>query len=669
MSKSKQVKVKYIENFPRIPNPYHTVDWKSLAQDFTAVIFNEKLEGEYLPLLKLSETETFGYCGEMFALPSYIGQEQEFGEALTCIGSVFGASLSGTDMSNYNNRNFVAMCEAYYASINGHGLVLNNVNVKNSCGSFWYDIFPSCLFYHLGALYPENELILKKMKEIAESWLDALPALYGNWDHTGFSFKDMDIVDSGKWIEPDAAIGIAYIEYMAYLKWGEVKFLEAAKKCMQEMEKYAENPYYEILGSYGPYLAARMNSEENMKLSVGKFLQYIFDSTSSARPGWGVINERWGNDDAYGLSGSTTDTSGYAFSMNTYTTAGLIAPMVRYSPEYSRAIGRYLLHVSSNSRLYFPDKISPEMQSDYDWYKVTKVNCISYEGVRNKGLTTPYSTGDTRKPFLNFNPYGAWGVGIMAAMYDNTQVDGILKVDVLKTDFEHGPAYPTYLYYNPFDEAKKVDILLDEQESDLYDCVSKGFIARSVKHKTFVTINPDEALLIVIVPSAGKITWDHEKMLIDDVVVDFKGKYQYYDNADIEIPSYNLALKKTVKASSEKNSEYGAGNVVEADWRTRWKSAEVQTQWIYVDLQDVYRINKINLRWYDLAHAVSYKIQVSQNGDDWKDVYTTNSGDGYLDSIKLDVPAKGRFVRLYCMDKEDRNTYSLIEFEVYGSLV
>lgn len=671
MNKYHQTKVKFIENFPKVPTPYVDMNWKKRAKDFAAVTFNEKLKGRYLPLVKMKSLEkstTGGYKGEVFTLPSYVGaQDQDFGEALSCIGSVLGASLSGEDMSRLYGRNWIELCEAYYCSINGHGLVLNDIDVDNTCGSFWYDIFPSCLFYHVGSLHPENESVAGKMKDIAEGWLAALPGLYGNWDHTGFSFKDMGVVDSGKWIEPDAAIGIAYIEYMAYLKWGDKKYLEAAKRCMLEIEKYTENPYYEMLGSYGPYLAARMNAEEDAGISVGRFLQYVFDSTSSARPGWGVISERWGEYDAYGLSGSTTDTGGYAFSMNTYMTAGLLAPMVRYAPEYSRAVGRYMLHASSNSRLYFPDMVHPDMQSDFDWVEDTKVSSLSYEGVRNKGVTTPYSTGDANKPRLNFNPYGAWGAGIMAAMIDSTNVDGILKIDVLQTDFEQGPAYPTYLYYNPFEEPKTIELSVGGQESDLYDCVSKTFLARNVRGHATVSIEADEAVLVVIVPAGGKISWDHEKMRIDDVIVDYKGNVECYDKTDVELPPPYPALGKSVKASSAKSNEFDCGNVVDADWRTRWVSDEKdEVQWICVDLEHMYGIHKMNIRWHDHAHAKSYKIQVSENEKDWRDVYFTADGDGGLDAIKLDAPAEARYVRLCCTEHGAGKAYSIIEFEIYG---
>jgi hypothetical protein len=671
VKKHNQVNVKYIEQFPALPKPYAEMDWNRIAKEFTAVTFDELLKGPYLPLVnirKIDEPTTGGYVGDAFTISSYIGPHREgFGEALTCIGAVLGASLSGEKMDSYRSRNWVAMCEAYYASVNGYGLVLNNVNVSNTCGSFWYDLFPSCLYFHVGALYPEDESVSKNMRDIAEAWLAALPALSDNWDHTGFSFKDMAVADTGKWVEPDAAIGIAYIEYMAYLKWGEAKFLEAAKLCMKQIEAYTENPYYEILGSYGPYLAARMNAEEGTSLSVGKFLQFVFDSTSGSRPGWGVISDRWGDADAHGLSGSTTDTAGYAFSMNTYVNAALIAPMVRYTPEYSRAVGKYLLHASSNSRLYFPDHAEPHMQSDYDWYKETKVNCISYEGVRNEGTTTPYSTGDASKPRLNMNPYGAWGVGMMAAIYDSTNVEGILRIDVLKTDFEHAPAYPTYLYYNPFEQAKAIEMDLGERKSDLYDCVSKEFLVRGVAYKVSVTLEADEAMLIVVVPADGAVIWEHEKMLINGIVVDYKGKFASYDTTDVEIPQPHLSLNKPVKASSTSSPEYAAENVVTADWRTRWISGEDPLQWIYVDLQGRHLVNKVKLRWIEGAHAVNYRIQVSADAQEWTDVYATDRGDGDLDTIKLDTPAEAGFVRVYCTDKGDRKAYELIELEVYGS--
>lgn len=95
----------------------------------------------------------------------------------------------------------------------------------------------------------------------------------------------------------------------------------------------------------------------------------------------------------------------------------------------------------------------------------------------------------------------------MGALFENTNVNGILKIDVLKTDFEHAPAYPTYLYYNPFDESKTVDIYAGQDELDIYDCVSKTFAARNAKGTASIPIEDDGALLLVMVPAGGNITW------------------------------------------------------------------------------------------------------------------------------------------------------------------
>jgi hypothetical protein len=231
------------------------------------------------------------------------------------------------------------------------------------------------------------------MRAIADSWLSALPVLSNNWEHTDFNFQTMTTV-TGSWIEPDMAIGIAWLEYMAYTQFHDAKYLTAADTCMAQMDSRTPNPFYETLGFYGPPLASRMNAELGRSYSTGRHLNWIFSPSSDARPGWGCESGRWGSYDAYGLAGSTTDTSGYAFSMNSYTAAGIIAPVARYEPQYARLLGRWLLHVAANANLFYPDTLPTNMQSSAAWVQQTGVKTISYEGVRHLGTTTPYATGD-----------------------------------------------------------------------------------------------------------------------------------------------------------------------------------------------------------------------------------------------------------------------------------
>ena len=165
--------------------------------------------------------------GPAFGLPSYVGRPRDSGEALTALGAVLGGTLAGLDMASLNGTDRVQQCEVFYCVVNGHGLVLNNVNSQGS-GSAWYDIFPSTLFYQIGARYPGRASFQAKMRAIADSWLAALPVLSNNWEHTGFNFQTMAPADFA-WNEPDMAIGIAWLEYMAYVQFQDPKYLDGRR--------------------------------------------------------------------------------------------------------------------------------------------------------------------------------------------------------------------------------------------------------------------------------------------------------------------------------------------------------------------------------------------------------------------------------------------------------
>ena len=340
--------VPYLENFPRLPNPLVLRDWKQTARDYHQLAFDSSVTGQYLPLLyEYTANTAAGYAGPAFGLPSYVGNPRDSGEALTALGAVLGGTFAGLDMASLNRQDRVQQCEVFYCNVNGHGLVLNNVNSQGS-GSAWYDIFPSTLFYQIGARYPGRASLQTKMRAIADSWLSALSVLRNNWEHTDFNFQTMTTV-TGAWNEPDMAIGIAWLEYTAYTQFHDTKYLTAADTCMAQMDRRKLNTFYETLGFFGPPLAARMNAELGRSYSTSRHLNWIFSPGSEARPGWGCESGQWGSYDAYGLIGSTTDTSGYGFSMNSYAAAGIITPVVRYEPRYARLLGRWLNH---GRRLY-----------------------------------------------------------------------------------------------------------------------------------------------------------------------------------------------------------------------------------------------------------------------------------------------------------------------------
>lgn len=126
----------------------------------------------------------------------------------------------------------------------------------------------------------------------------------------------------------------------------------------------------------------------------------------------------------------------------------------------------------------------------------------------------------------------------------------------------------------------------------------------------------------------------------------------------------NLATNKPVFASSENGNV--ASNATDYNAKTRWEAAQKDDQWIYVDLQQEYDINKVKLSW-EAAYAKGYEIQVSSTPDDeasWKTVYTETNGDGNFDKAIFN-PTKARYVRIKMNQAGTDYTYSLYEIAVY----
>ncbi|MFF3773207.1 glycosyl hydrolase family 8 [Streptomyces sp. NPDC002232] len=122
---------------------------------------------------------------------------------------------------------------------------------------------------------------------------------------------------------------------------------------------------------------------------------------------------------------------------------------------------------------------------------------------------------------------------------------------------------------------------------------------------------------------------------------------------------------RQVTASSVETSAFGPGLAVDGSASTRWASAEgADPQWIRIDLGARHTISRVRLNWED-AYGKAYRVQTSDDGSAWTDVYSTTAGDGATDD--LTVSGSGRYVRLYATGRGTPYGYSLWEFEVYGA--
>lgn len=557
VEKSRQIGFSRIDQTPNIPEPFKILDWKKIAVGFDRLAFDPNARGEYLPLIWLDDSRV-NSDALTFGLASYVGRHDEkpgTHEAICCIAAVLGASLAGIDKTT-GDQNWVQMCEAYYRPGHGEGVICNFPAGKSG-GSFWYDTFAHVLFYGLVDRYPKTGRLEEIMRSTADRWYEACVALGArdgklNFDHTGFEFAHMRPHDNGKRTEPEGAAGAAWLQYMAWKKFGEEKHLEGSKWCMDWLLSYPGNPYYEIVLAYAAPLAARMNAEVGTNYDVTKIINWCL-GPSTARPGWGVIVGRWGDYEVGGLSGSITDGGGYAFAMNTFVATGAILPTARYDDRYARSLGKWALNAINNARLFYPKEIPAQLQSCPDW-KGDPEGVISYEGLRRLGLTygqhayrrrhpdfqghfppdleqkwsgiAPFASGDPI-PFqwghkTDFALYGAAHAGIFGAIVGRTDDEHILRLDLLAMDFFHDPAYPTSLLHNPYDHAATVHIDVGDKPVDVYDTVEKRFVATNASGMTPIEIPADSARVIVLAPAGGKRTTQGHKTLVNDVVVDYR---------------------------------------------------------------------------------------------------------------------------------------------------
>jgi hypothetical protein len=678
-----------VARMPNLPQPFAMRDWTQVTRDYIDLVFDFEQRGEHLPLVSwLDEGHT------MVSFPSYVGGPKD-PEAINYLAAVISGSLIGLDMRNHRGRDWVTLGTNFFNA--EEGVYVNRL--RGSTGdSFWYDVFPNVLAYQLNALYPEDSVRDQQALTVARRWHEACVALGGktdplalpNFDHTGLKLKTMQPVAKGR-IEPEGAAGIAWLEYMAWVRFKDPRFLTAADWAIRSLEERPvdQSPLYEVLLPYGALVAARMNAELGRDYDVAKLVNECFEPRGrpQARPGWGVISDRWNDLDTHGLVGSTTDGDGYAFAMNTFQWAGALVPLARYDSRYAHDIGKWTLNLANAARLFYPNAHDAEHQSSYAWARAhDSKSVIAYEGIRKwkRGASTaradlqtvrgkivqgnfastrfrsevppglevfeeasgngapfehiwefnlpqarerwlvvaaeridgghagnvfrfsfssrpagpytpafsvsgsgpahvvelpaavrdklyvkaessdrsagscgqdklsvdamaisyrssigPFAQGDLVVTFIDllkeatvpivlYRPesaatdlglYGSSHVGILGSIIKPTNVEGILQMDLLKTDYFHAKAYPTFLYYNPHTSTKTVLIDVGAEARDVYDAVSDQFLQQHVRGRTHITIPADTARIVVLTPVGGEMRRGAKWTLIDNVVV------------------------------------------------------------------------------------------------------------------------------------------------------
>lgn len=534
-----------VDKMPNHPKPYVFKDWKKTAQDFDRYVFDFSQKGDFLPLIWWDKTGR-NFSETTFGIYTALGDVRMGGavnngenhEALGALGAVLGATLIGIDKSKQDGHNYVAMLRNYFNRDNGWNVIMNFTNKGAHIGGgygndFWYEVHNNVLFYSIADLYPKEKGFEDIQRTIAEQFYRSDSIMGNSYSYSFFDFKAMKGGKSHIPTQEDVAGGYAFVLYSAWVKFGDAKYLRAAKNAMNVLYDQKENRFYEAMMPIAAYVGARMNVEAGANYDIARFLNWTFDGSAVGREGWGVLADKWGGYDVSGLAGSTVHNGGYGFLMNTFDLMVPLSALVRYDQSYARAVGKWALNASNAARFCYPYDIPDSLQAIPQHKAVTK-NVIAYEGVIKESIypqfkgITPFAQGDG--PLWHegmpqqtmFSVYGSGHVGFFGGTIQATNVPEILKIDCGVTDFyKKRGAYPTYLFYNPHQEDKTVYFKVGHKQVDLYDTVSRRFLQRGVRGNVRFSIPANVARVVVAIPAGTRISVENKVLMAGEIPVDF----------------------------------------------------------------------------------------------------------------------------------------------------
>jgi hypothetical protein len=129
----------------------------------------------------------------------------------------------------------------------------------------------------------------------------------------------------------------------------------------------------------------------------------------------------------------------------------------------------------------------------------------------------------------------------------------------------------------------------------------------------------------------------------------------------------NVAYGKPTEASSVEGDEYKTAYVNDGNLQTRWSTAYADDQWLIVDLEGNFKVEKAKIFW-ETACAKEYDILGSSDKANWVMLASKVDGSGGNEEIALKT-ATVRYVKLHCKVRATQWGSSPWEFEIWGERV
>jgi hypothetical protein len=538
-----------VERMPRLPEPLAVREWRAVSRSYYERILDPNAVGDGFPVVEVEA----GKAG--FRMKSYVGSGIG-GEGISCLSAVVGAGLAGLDLRNFCGIDYVSRAKAWYDP--EHGFYRHKVGERSPVvHSGIYGYWNAVVGTMLAAQYPQDEQLKHQAITAAKAFLEIAHGLgcpgRPNYDVLGWDF------DKGKPAgrnEPMNRLGhapsVAWMLLVGAALTSDQDMVDCARATMQW---YADNPgRYEITHVMGPLAAARLNVMGGPQVDIDRILAAWFGDGDPNRHTWRITRAaRLGGITCDGLDGARWGDDGfYAFTMGSLQGPAWLVPVVRYDQRYARAIARYALNAASSARLLQGEGLDANHQDHAVWKaKWDPQNLLFYEGLKSwdpgpDRTLRPYATGDPvllgwdtghpriepKEYFLqrsqwfgntayNLSLYMGNHVGFLGGIVELTDVPGILRWDCLATDWFGPPAYPTHLYYNPFQKTHNITLHL-AGPVDLYDLVTGAFVSHNAKDGDILTLSPDQALVLVQVPIGAEIKYQASQFIADDVVIDYR---------------------------------------------------------------------------------------------------------------------------------------------------
>jgi hypothetical protein len=543
--------IRRVETFPDLPKDFQYLDYKQKGLYLDELVFsfaesNQALTPNYNPN-DMSTWQNLGWFDDArvgispevtsiffkergFGVATYVGDRRSSSdgpyEAITALPMVLGSSLLGINKSNQTIGNetfdFVHMTKAFYNT--STNLVLNTTSNTVQGQSIWYDLYPQITFARLYDLYQSDSEMKMLVLKGADRWLNALPYMVNDdgdpdFVYTGFDLR-FNVPVYGNWFDPPNG-GLAFIFYSAYQLTHDVKYIEGAKAVLDYFQSLPFNPNYEALTDFAPWVAAILNRDHGTNYDIGKMIDFLFENDAIFRPNWSILS---GEFNGYPVDGLVGDQD-YAFAMNSFNLASTLAPLAKYDVRYADAIGKYFLNLTNNAKWFFPREIPLFNQTMTTYLSFDLFGAITYEGFRRSyNNVSPLAMGDATTLFTPRQPsdlslYSASHIGYLGSIVNETNVKGILELDLNATDSFGDKTFPTHLYYNPYDTNRNVRLQLDQAYYDLFDSTTKEVIARNVTGDVTINIPAKSSRIILRLPAHSKYEQIDQNIYVNDTVV------------------------------------------------------------------------------------------------------------------------------------------------------